>query len=242
MIQAHIFYFGQWEPNLTAFLKRRLGPGDTFIDVGANIGYFSLLASSIVGVTGNVVAIEASPSIFQQLGENVLRNLATNIRAVNVAASDKYGEVDLYRGIDGNQGSTTLSPALGTSREARVLAVPFDQILIGSELTSARVIKIDIEGAELPVLRCILSRIQDCRCDLEVVVEMASRADPDQRRLADSTIAEFVDAGFACYRLSNEFHIPRYLGRTAALPARRLTTEVSGTVDLIFSRERADYL
>jgi len=49
IIQEKIVYFDEWEPNLTAFLNRRLKSGDVFIDIGANIGYYSLLAERLVG-------------------------------------------------------------------------------------------------------------------------------------------------------------------------------------------------
>src|SRR6476619_7171728 len=63
VIQRYIYSFGVWEPALTNFVKTRLRAGDTFIDVGANIGYYALLASGLVGASGTVVSIEASPSI-----------------------------------------------------------------------------------------------------------------------------------------------------------------------------------
>ena len=71
IIQQYIYYFGVWEPHLTRWIVRRLVPGDTFIDVGANIGYYSLLASKLVGEYGNVVAIEASPATFKVFQRNV---------------------------------------------------------------------------------------------------------------------------------------------------------------------------
>ena len=46
IIQQYIYYFGVWEPHITGWVSRRLAPGDTFVDVGANIGYYSLLAST----------------------------------------------------------------------------------------------------------------------------------------------------------------------------------------------------
>jgi hypothetical protein len=66
IVQQHIYYFGVWEPNLTRWIVRRLAPGDVFIDVGANVGYYSLqrcsanllLASKLVGQSCSVVAIE----------------------------------------------------------------------------------------------------------------------------------------------------------------------------------------
>jgi hypothetical protein len=57
VIQNYVYLFGTWEPDLTAFMRRRLRPGDTFIDVGANIGYLSTLGSKLVGPHGVVVAI-----------------------------------------------------------------------------------------------------------------------------------------------------------------------------------------
>lgn len=58
IIQRYLYLFGTWEPHLTAWIHQRLTPGATFIDVGANIGYYSLLAAHLVGPTGRVVAVE----------------------------------------------------------------------------------------------------------------------------------------------------------------------------------------
>jgi len=87
---------------------RRLAPGDAFVDVGANIGYFSLLASKLVGESGLVVAIEPSPTIFAVLESNLARNRAHNVRAVCVAASASTGMLRLFRGPDSNIGRTTV--------------------------------------------------------------------------------------------------------------------------------------
>src|SRR2546426_1213516 len=76
MLQQFIYYFGVWEPHLTRWIAQRLAPGDTFVDVGANIGYFSLLASKVVRDSGTVVAIEPSPSIFSRMQSNLARNHA----------------------------------------------------------------------------------------------------------------------------------------------------------------------
>lgn len=62
VIQRYLYLFGVWEPHLTAFISGRLTPKDTFVDVGANIGYYSVLASRLVGPAGHVVAVEPSPT------------------------------------------------------------------------------------------------------------------------------------------------------------------------------------
>lgn len=66
ILHQYIYYFGVWEPHLTNWIGQQLAPGDTFIDVGANVGYFSLLASRLVGKSGVVVAIEPSPTILRR--------------------------------------------------------------------------------------------------------------------------------------------------------------------------------
>ena len=71
LIQRYLYWFGVWEPQLTCWIKSRLPPRRVFVDVGANIGYYSLLAASLVGDDGQVVAIEASPSIYRLLCNNL---------------------------------------------------------------------------------------------------------------------------------------------------------------------------
>src|SRR3954447_9594533 len=87
MVPAYMYLFGTWEPNITGYVKRALRTGDTFIDVGANIGYFSMLASKLVGPGGSVVALEASPEFYEIVQENIRLNNCGNVRPVNVAAS-----------------------------------------------------------------------------------------------------------------------------------------------------------
>jgi hypothetical protein len=89
ILQQYIYYFGLWEPEITRWIERALQPGDGFIDVGANIGYFSLLASKLVGERGAVVAIEPSPELFAALEAHVARNGAGNVRMASVAASER---------------------------------------------------------------------------------------------------------------------------------------------------------
>src|ERR1700742_4360825 len=97
-IQTFVYLFGTWEPDLTAFLRRRLRPGDTFIDVGANVGYMSALASRLVGPHGAVVAIEPAPIASAVLQETVAMNDLTNTRRVTAAVSDRDDELPLFVG------------------------------------------------------------------------------------------------------------------------------------------------
>src|SRR5438270_3347355 len=92
VIQRYIYFFGRWEPHVEAVISQCLSPGDTFIDIGANIGYFSLFATTLVGETGKVVAIEPSARIFERLSENVRLNpRAATVRMVQAAVADHAG-------------------------------------------------------------------------------------------------------------------------------------------------------
>src|SRR5207249_2412898 len=102
------YYFGMWEPHISRWIDERLSPGDTFIDVGANIGYYSLLAARRVGPTGSVVAIEPSPKTFRALEANLAQNRLKNVRTVNAAVSDRQATVPLYHGPDTHGGLTTM--------------------------------------------------------------------------------------------------------------------------------------
>src|SRR6056297_3485035 len=71
VVQGYIYYFGVWEPNLTEFLRNQLqDPARVFVDVGANVGYFSLLASKLLS-SGRVISIEPYPSTYQALAHNI---------------------------------------------------------------------------------------------------------------------------------------------------------------------------
>jgi Met-10+ like-protein len=100
IVQQYIYYFGVWEPNLTRWIVRRLAPGDVFIDVDTNVGYYSLLASKLVGESGSVVAIEASPSTFKILQTNLALNHVRDVRAVNMAAYDSTTIKKVFRGSE----------------------------------------------------------------------------------------------------------------------------------------------
>ena len=94
-----LFYTGHWQPALSRWLASTLKPGDTFVDVGANSGYFSLLAAAHVGASGRVVAVEACPQTFEALRANLAHNwpMSKPVRALQLAASDARGRTTLYQ-------------------------------------------------------------------------------------------------------------------------------------------------
>ena len=241
MIQQYIYYFGIWEPNLTHYISSKLKNGDVFVDVGSNIGYYSLLASKLVGNSGIVIAVEAAPSTFNNLLENISINRYNNIRPVNVAASNSNGSICLYEGSKTNIGETSIIQGNCDSKGYEVTAMPLIEILLKDEFSRTRLIKIDVEGAELSVVEGMIPLLYKGRKDLEVVLEV----NPERLKILgknhEQLLMLFYDAGFNAYKLENDYSPYSYLKSSIYKPIR-LRENIQNQVDIIFSRKDADYL
>lgn len=194
-LQRYIYYFGVWEPNLTRWIRERLRSGDTFIDVGTNIGYYALLASKLVGETGSVVAVEASPTIFAQLQSNLVRNRAWNVRAVNKAAAECEKVVKIFLGPEYHLGVTSILEGPEVEFECEATAAPLSTILRPEEARNTRLIKIDVEGAEWFVLQGLVPLLRSFRPDVEFVVEVEPGRLAGQGQKPEDLLELMADAG-----------------------------------------------
>lgn len=162
VISTWLFLYGQWEPYETELMSKLLCPGMTFVDVGAHIGYYSLLAAHVVGHSGRVLAFEPSPDNFTLLKENIrLNGLSETIHAENAALASQRGEIDLYLSTY-NSGDHRIYPTTsdddaifnaGARRPSvRVPAITLDEYLNQQDISQIDVVKIDVQGAEMEVL------------------------------------------------------------------------------------------
>jgi len=240
-IQKFICYFGVWEPNLTAWIAERLRPGDVFVDVGANIGYFSLLASRVVGPEGRVVAIEASPEVFGLLRRNLELNATRNVRAVNVAISDGEACVQLYSAPGHDSGRTTAAQSWAEEQHftasSKVRALPLPAVLHEEEIRAARVIKIDVEGYEWQVVSGMAEMLKACRPDVEIMVEVTPAVLQTQNRTSADLIRILASSGFHPYRIENDYSTRSYLlNQGFTRPVRLEGPTFLEQADLVFSR------
>jgi len=244
VIQRYLYSFGVWEPAITDFVSSRLRPGDTFVDVGANIGYFSLLASGLVGPDGQVVAIEPSPSIHEELQANLSLNERPNMRAVAVAASDCSGVATIFRAGNANRGSSSLLASRGFDVESEVPTLPLADILTETEIRTARIMKIDVEGHEASVVDGLLPALPSTRADLELLIEISPEELVEQGTSAAAILCKMESAGFHAFRIENGYEPFRYINGMIARRAERLTSPPSGPVawDVVFSREDRSWL
>ncbi|MEV0373116.1 FkbM family methyltransferase [Streptomyces sp. NPDC050636] len=245
LIQRFLYTFGLWEPHMTRWLQRRLQPGDTFVDVGANIGYFSLLASQLVGGKGRVVAIEAAPACHRRVLQHVEMNGCINVRAVNAGVSDDQKTLTFILASSTNLGAASIVPYEGLAESTfDVEAYPLPDLLDPEEITSARVIKIDVEGAEGGVVRGMAPMLDKLRPDVEITVEVS----PDRMERLGDSVTELLETmrehGFHTYRLANDYapgSYPAALRRSTVVPVRWRGPVVDES-DLIFSRVDAETL
>jgi FkbM family methyltransferase len=234
LIQRMILYFGVWEPDVSHVIQQNLKNGDVFVDIGANIGYDTLLASTRVGAAGGVVAIEASPRTFALLARNLALNpQATNVRPVNVAVSDRPGRLDLYEQDEGNIGAATTLASRGGSLMASVDALPLDRILTAEEIQRLRLIKMDVEGAEPPILGHILDRLDAYPASMDIVVE----ASPEDDRAAWLEIfGRLRAAGFSAWAIENDYELEWYLRWRRPAALQKIDSLPERQQDLLFTR------
>ncbi|MFD8568690.1 FkbM family methyltransferase [Streptomyces sp. NPDC059639] len=244
LIQRYLYLFGVWEPHMTRWLERRLGPGDVFIDVGANIGVFSVLGSRLVGTSGRVVAIEASPTFHRRVLQNAELNHCDNIRAVNTAVSDEVKTLTFVLASSNNMGANSIVPYDGPAESAfEIEAVPLAEILAPDEVAGARVIKIDVEGAEGSVVRGLAPLLDELRPDVEIAVEITPDRMEQLGDSADELLETMRKHGFHMYRLPTDYAAagyPRAIRRPTA-PVR-WREPITGETELIFSRVDAEVL
>ncbi|MFB1047689.1 FkbM family methyltransferase [Streptomyces chrestomyceticus] len=245
LIQRYIYLFGVWEPHLTRWLERRLRPGDVFVDVGANIGYYSLLASRLVGEKGAVVALEASSDFHRVLRKQVAINGCGNVRAVNAAISDREEMLTFILASSHNMGANSIVPYAGEAESTfEVAAQPLSDVLSADELARARVIKIDVEGAEGSVVRGLVPLLDQLRSDAELAIEVTPQRMLELGESAEELLGALRAHGFHMYRLPNDYTASRYpaaLRREAAVPIR-WREPITEESELLFSRVDAEYL
>lgn len=233
-----VYIFGVWEPNLSAFLKSRLGPGDTFIDVGANSGWFTSMGAALVGPTGHVTGVEASPIIAARLQANLDRNGFNNTRVLVAAAMAGPGVVDIIPGPAEHTGLTRVETADahgGAEGVIRVRGDALPSLLTPEEIARARVVKIDVEGAEFDVIAGLGPTLDRFHPECEFVVEVGPERAGDDAAVA-ALIATFANAGLRPYALPNYYDVRSYMLAEPVRELQPVTAPPTRELDIVFSR------
>ena len=238
VIQRFLWLFGIWEPSLTSFVRSRLRPGDIAVDIGANCGYYTLLFATTVGPNGRVISVEPLEANLHALRRNLdLNGLVTScIEVRNVALGEVAGEVTMYAAPPSNLGSSSTLPDEGFVRSNTSRVVPTWQLLTEEEWRSARLIKIDVEGDELAVLRGMTPILPLLPPDAAVVIEV-SPAMLERRGARPAALLDLLaQHGFSAWTVKNSYRPIDYL--LAPTPLARYSGEpVKEATDFVMLRE-----
>lgn len=177
----NVLLFGSYEPELRAIFRAAVPEGGVAVDVGANVGWHSLLMARLAGPSGRLVAVEPNPSVRAKLIDNLVANRLENVIVIPFAISAAEGWFRFHGppAADGSSGSGHLlsRDALPTSASFDVETRRLDTVLAEAGVGRLDLMKIDVEGFEWPVLQGAENSIERFRPQVvfEYNEEYASR-------------------------------------------------------------------
>ena len=200
IIQGHKMYLdpkdsldlslhGYYEKLETEFVKREVKKGDVVIDIGANIGYYSLILAKIVGDKGKVFAFEPAPDNYSLLKKNIEINDYKNVVLENLAISDKNGNIELYLSQESMGWHRIYPSKYCGENHIKVKTITLDDYFRDiSFKDKISFVKMDVEGAELGILRGMASILKNNK-KLTLLVEFV----PQYIRESGSNPQELLD-------------------------------------------------
>jgi FkbM family methyltransferase len=150
-VELSLFETGTYEKGTIQLLGKYLKPGSRFLDIGANIGFMSVIASKVVGKSGIVYAVEANPGTVPILQTNIELNDCKNVEVLPIALSDVQGTAILFENWEVNRGGASLISQSDNQEGIEVKMERLDDLF--DENTAVNLVKIDVEGFEPQVIR-----------------------------------------------------------------------------------------
>lgn len=209
-ISVAIEDWGSWERSGTAVVLRWLqGPAD-FVDVGANIGWYSLVAAQALRGRGRVHSFEPEPANLEKLTANVRRNRLDNITVNGWALGDHEGTAPLFLSPDDNLGDHSLSAAAG--RRSVPVGVRTLDAYSGISPDRPLVIKLDVQGHETQVLYGARQLLATHREEVVMLCELSPGLLLASGSSAEALVAELSGLGFAAALLDRVHPAVRPIG------------------------------
>ena len=186
---------------LTAMMQRLLRPGDVFVDVGANVGMYSVVASLCVGESGRVLALEASPATFDRL-KVITEQDPCNIALKQCAVSDVVGSTAFFIGPEDHSGVSSMRD-LGAAATRRISVSTETLDVLLETWPKIRLVKIDVEGAEMAVIKGALRIIE--RDKPFMVMELTPTFLATFGHSLDELVRTITSRGYRCFRIRQPF-------------------------------------
>jgi FkbM family methyltransferase len=191
-----VYFTGNLEKKVGWLCSRIVRPGDTVIDIGANVGVVTVLLSSLVGEKGKVFAFEPNPTLHDMLDRTMERNRITNVFLSKVALGDKEGNLSLCFRSD-NVGAGSLVYRYDSAQIVTVPVTTLSSRLRSERLGSIRLIKIDAEGFEPEILSGAMEILMSARPDA-ILFELHAGASISNH----PTVRILREAGYSFFSIS----------------------------------------
>jgi FkbM family methyltransferase len=202
--------FGLWwgresyEIGPTKFFKSLLFPGAVFVDIGAHVGYYSLVAAPRIGSSGRIYSFEPMSQQFERLTENIRRNQLFQITPLKLALSHQALAAVLHLNDAHNTGSASLRPASGgpVVHQETVECTTLDLFAESEGLSRLDVVKIDVEGLEVAVLRGASRTL--ARFRPVILIEVVDRLQTEGGSTREELHACLGQLGYQPYRIKTD--------------------------------------
>ena len=200
VIERSLLTTGHWDPIVEHCVQNLLKPGDTFLDVGANIGYFSVMASMIVGEQGTVVSFEPSARALAKMTSHACLNQCRNLIICSHAVGEITGRTQLNWATPSNIGGSTIHRGIASQGAIEQIAVRTLDDVCRDLTLKPKLIKMDIEGFELFALKGAREILTACRPN--VVCELTAAFLRDHGQSSESLIQFMLDLGYGAFLLA----------------------------------------
>lgn len=198
------FEQGTSEIHVQTMLAEHIQPGQVFYDVGANVGFFTLIGARLVGGMGHVYAFEPVPANAEAIRNNLTLNDFKQAEVIEKAVSYRNGSEELQI-TDFAGGSTLISAGKPSDVSAtlQVQLVVLDDLVAEGKLKPPHIVKVDVEGAELNVLRGMANILQNAKPI--VVFEVDDAELTLARQKYDACVAFLAEQGYMVTQLDDSY-------------------------------------
>ena len=169
VVSKTLYFTGVWEKEVTSLIKVITKQGMVFVDIGANIGYFTLLGAKLVGKTGKVFAFEPDVNNYALLTKNIELNMYDNVALANKAVTNRVNTANLFIDTE-NSGNHKLWASSKEQEQVSVGTTSIDSFLESYNVCSSIIVKMDIQGAEMAALQG-MDKLIRANPDIKLIIE-----------------------------------------------------------------------
>ena len=196
----YVYLTGTYEPPTSQVIARLMRRGDFALDIGANVGYFSLLLASLASPKGHVFAFEPIPIVAEDLRRNIGLNEPICITVTQAAVCNQNGEQTIYEGPSDHRGISSLRSIENASQVLKVQGIRLDDHK--PEFPHLRLVKIDVEGAEQVALEGMAELVEQYQPF--IVIEFTDSFLRNFGHSTQSLAGWFEQRGYTLYQITSD--------------------------------------